>query len=148
MKGELYSPFLFYFRFLMSEFSLSKNERLRSRKAIGELFTEGESFFIFPVKVVYREMPFDDGQPVKAAFSVSKRNFKRAVDRNRLKRLMRECYRLDKPGFYERLNHAGKQMAVMFIYAAKELKDYPTVEKGMLRALEKLRSIVDSSGSK
>ncbi|WP_163715175.1 ribonuclease P protein component [Mangrovibacterium lignilyticum] len=126
----------------MSEFSLSKNDRLRSRKSIGELFAEGESFFIFPLKVVYRKLKFDDETPVKAAFSVSKRNFKRAVKRNYLKRLMRETYRLNKGELASLLNEKGEQLGVMFIFAAKEEKDFQVVEKGMLKSLEKLKSLL------
>jgi len=128
----------------MSEFSLSKNDRLCSQKAISELFARGESFFIFPLKVVFLKMPFGGDCPVKAAFSVSKRNFKRAVRRNYLKRLMRETYRLNKVGLAGVLSKNNAQMAVMFIYAAKELKDYTTVEKAMLKCLKKLESAVTS----
>ena len=129
----------------MSEFSLSKNDRLCSRKAIGELFTGGESFFIFPLKVVYLRLKFDDDRALKAAFSVSKRNFKRAVKRNYLKRLMRETYRVNKSELIGTLNAKGEQMAVMFIYAARELKDYSVVEKSMLKSLEKLKSLANAS---
>ena len=142
MKGEFDSPFLLYFSFIMSEFSLSKNDRLCSRKAIGELFAEGESFFVFPLKVVYRELSFEDGRPVKAAFSVSKRNFKRAVKRNYLKRLMRETYRLNKGELVRISGEKKLQLGIMFIYAGKELKDYAVVEKGMLKCLEKLCAIL------
>ncbi|PTN08983.1 ribonuclease P protein component [Mangrovibacterium marinum] len=123
----------------MGEFCLSKSDRLHSKKLIGELFEQGESFFVFPLKVVFLKASFDDGKAVKAAFSVSKRNFKRAVKRNYLKRLMREAYRLNRPALSSFLDERGEQLSVMFIYAAKELRDYQTVEKGMLKALDKLK---------
>ena len=129
----------------MSEFSLSKNDRLCSRKAIGDLFDGGESFFIFPLKVVFSKTKLENDRPLKAAFSVSKRNFKRAVNRNYLKRLMRETYRLNKSVLAELLTQNNVQMDVMFIYAAKELKDYQTVEKSMLKCLDKLKSAASSS---
>jgi len=84
-------------------------------------------------------MSFEDGKPVKAAFSVSKRSFKRAVKRNLLKRLMRETYRLNKSSLIAELESRNEQLGVMFIYAAKEIRDYETVEKGMLKSLEKLK---------
>jgi ribonuclease P protein component len=129
----------------MGEFCLSKNDRLCSRKLIGELFAEGETIFVFPMKVVFLKTTFEDSQPVKAAFSVSKRNFKRAVKRNYLKRIMREAYRQNRSGLLSLLNEQGFQLSLMFIYAAKEVKDYQTVEKGMVKAFEKLKSSLSAS---
>ena len=75
--------------------------------------------------------------PVQVAVSVSKKNFKRAVMRNLLKRRMREAYRLNKEILY---NVFGKdeQLAVMFIYAGREEKEYELIEKSMKQALLKL----------
>lgn len=120
----------------MHEFSLKKSERLSRKKIIDTLFAEGESFFSYPLKVVFiqAELPVD--YPVQAGFSVSKRNFKKAVDRNLLKRRMREAYRLNK-SIICRLE-TKSQIAVMFIYSGKEIEDYQTIENGMLKALKKL----------
>lgn len=136
-KGENFSPFLLYFSSSMDQLSFKKEERLCSRKAIERLFFEGESFFIFPLKVVYLKMTLLGQYQVQAAFSVSRKNFKRAVRRNLLKRRMREAYRLNKESLYQALGHKG-QLAVMFIYAAREIKDYKSVEKSMKQALLKL----------
>jgi ribonuclease P protein component len=97
------------------------------------------------MKVVFLKTTFEDSQPVKAAFSVSKRNFKRAVKRNYLKRIMREAYRQNRSGLLSLLNEQGFQLSLMFIYAAKEVKDYQTVEKGMVKAFEKLKSSLSAS---
>ena len=130
----------------MNPLSLKKEERLCSRKAIEKLFFEGESFFIFPLKVVYRSMALTVPYPVQAAFSVSRRNFKRAVKRNLLKRRMREAYRLNKADFYQTLE--GKpQLAVMFIYAAREVKEYGLIEKSMKLALSKLAHLQTGKSS-
>lgn len=75
--------------------------------------------------------------PVQAAFSVSKKNFKRAVMRNLLKRRMREAYRLNKEIVYQVFGMGG-QLAVMFIYAAREEKEYELIEKSMKQALLRL----------
>lgn len=75
--------------------------------------------------------------PVQAAFSVSKKNFKRAVMRNLLKRRMREAYRLNKGIVYQVVGR-DRQLAVMFIYAGREEKEYELIEKSMKQALFKL----------
>ncbi len=75
--------------------------------------------------------------PVQAAFSVSKKNFKRAVMRNLLKRRMREAYRLNKGIVYQVFGR-DRQLAVMFIYAGREEKEYELIEKSMKQALFKL----------
>ena len=123
----------------MKEFSLKKEERLCSRKLIGSLFLEGESFFIFPLKVVYLKSDLPGGGPVQAAFTVSRKNFKRAVKRNLLKRRMREAYRLNKQILSQSDDRVP--LAVMFIYAAREEKDYRIIERSMKQALLKLSAV-------
>jgi ribonuclease P protein component len=76
--------------------------------------------------------------PARAGFSVPKKNFKNAVDRNRVKRLMREVYRLRKIHLYEKLVAKQKQMALMWIYKGKELPTYAQTEKVMVECIEKL----------
>jgi ribonuclease P protein component len=125
----------------MSPFSLKKEERLCSRKAIEKLFFEGTSFFIFPLKVVFLKTGLPGPYPAQAAFSVSRRNFKRAVKRNLLKRRMREAYRINKDLLYRTLGNEG-QLAVMFIYAGREVKEYELIEKSMKQALSKLSGLV------
>ncbi|WP_319479707.1 ribonuclease P protein component [uncultured Draconibacterium sp.] len=117
-------------------FSLKKAERLCSKKVIDKLFAEGESFLAFPLKVVFKTTELPQSVLVQAGFTVSKKIFKRAVKRNRIKRLMREAYRLNKqmlPGLAEE-----QQMAVFFIFIGKELPSFAQVEKAMKKALYKL----------
>lgn len=131
------SPFLLYFR-LMEGFTLHKEERLCSQKTIEDLFTSGESFLSYPLKVVFLKTELSQPSPVQAAFTVSKRNFKRAVKRNILKRRMREAYRLNKPGFYQEITAKNLQIAVMFVYIGKDIAEYPAIEKAMISAFKKL----------
>jgi ribonuclease P protein component len=122
----------------MEGFMFHKSERLCSQKLIGELFTSGESFLVYPLKVVFMKTELSEPVRVQAAFSVSKRNFKRAVKRNLLKRRMREAYRLHKPDFYRQLGEKDLQISVMFIFVGKGLLEYPVIEKAMVSALKKV----------
>lgn len=116
----------------MKQFTLSKKERLKSRKRIEHLFKAGRSLSKFPFKVVYYVAQQDvqtDG--LAAGFSASSRNFKRAVDRNRIKRLMREAYRLQKTPLKELLATQQRTLDIFFIYTGKELPDHSLVSTKM-----------------
>ena len=122
----------------MEGFTLKKEERLCSQKIIGELFTSGESFLAYPLKVVFLKTDSSQPYPAQAAFSVSKRNFKRAVKRNLLKRRMREAYRLNKPAFYDELAAKGLHIAVIFVFVGKDLIEFSVIEKAMISAYKKM----------
>lgn len=83
--------------------TFGKEEKLKSRKLIQRLFEEGKSLKKFPVRLVFLQTNHTSSFPIQASFSVPKRNFKKAVDRNRIKRLMREAYRLQKNEIYKTL---------------------------------------------
>ena len=122
----------------MEEFTFQKAERLCRQKIIGELFNAGDSFLAFPLKVVFLKTELPESFPVQAAFTVSKRNLKRAVDRNLLKRCMRETYRLKKPGLYKEISEKKLQIAIIFVYIGKEIVEYPVIEKAMISAFKKV----------
>ena len=110
---------------ITTHFTLKKYERLKSRKLITELFNGGRSVNAHPVKALYK---FTAGTAVlQAGFTVSSKNFKKAVDRNTLKRLLRESYRLQKNGLHDTLASKGKNAIIFFIYTGKELADLETV---------------------
>ena len=114
--------------------SFGKNEKLKSKMLIDKLFAEGKSVKTFPLLLVY--LPLSEaGDCNKTAVSVPKRNFKKAVDRNHLKRLMREAFRKNKYLVYNNLNST---YAFMFIYTGREKVTYDklfsTVE-GLLKNL-------------
>ncbi|MBJ7879642.1 ribonuclease P protein component [Gelidibacter salicanalis] len=110
------------------EQSYKKIEKLKSEKLIEKLFAEGKSVVAYPLRLVYLKTSFDDAAIVKAGVSVSKRNFKKAVQRNRLKRLMREAYRLNKSAYF---NNITEQYAFMILYTGKSDSDFKTVSKKM-----------------
>jgi ribonuclease P protein component len=119
-----------------SDFSFHKTERLCSKKIIEKLFAEGKSVFVYPVKIVYLETPLPAKINVQAAFTVGKRNFKRAVKRNLLKRRMREAYRLNKQQLYDAVGE--KQVAVFFIFTGKEISEYKQIEAAVKKGMKKL----------
>lgn len=116
------------------KFGYSKEEKLKSRKTIEALFIEGSSVGIFPLRLFYLELPNTEKQPYKTAVSVSKKNFKLAVERNRIKRLLREAYRLNKSII---LDSYSKKFALMILYVGKEMPDYNALDITMKSLLEK-----------
>lgn len=100
--------------------TLGKLERLKSRKLIGRLYAEGNSVKAFPLRMVYLQTVHTSGFPAQVGVSVAKRNFKKAPDRNRLKRLMRETYRLQKEIVYD---HLENPYVFMISYIGRE--EYP-----------------------
>ncbi|MDO5986798.1 ribonuclease P protein component [Flavivirga amylovorans] len=117
----------------MSE-SYPKKEKLKSKKLIERLFSEGQSVSAFPLRLVYLQTTFDDDVIAKTGVSVSKRNFKTAVDRNRIKRLLREVYRLNKTLYF---NNITTQYAFMILYIGKDKPNITQVESRMKRLFEK-----------
>lgn len=116
-------------------------ERLKSRKLIGRLFGGSQSHGAYPLRLLWmevEEVPENWGKaPVKIAVSVPKRKFKSAVDRNRLKRRVKEAWRLNKHWLYGHLSGKGKYFAFMVIYTGKEEFDYEKIETS-LRKLNRI----------
>lgn len=120
----------------MKKYGLGKSQRLKSRKLIQSIFAEGKSFHHFPLKVIW--MLNNDSINLQAGFSVSSRLFKKAVDRNRIKRLMRECYRIQKVELEEKLLQSERSLAVFFIYTGKEKIAYAAIFEVMTQTIKKL----------
>lgn len=123
-----------------TRYTLGKTERLKSRKAIDLLFKTGKSFSVFPFRVVYGKQALDEKHlfNLQCAFSVSKRYFKKAVDRNRIKRLMREAYRLQKNELQTRLNEQKQSLHVFIMFTGNELPQYDLVFTKMGNVVKRL----------
>jgi ribonuclease P protein component len=104
--------------------TLSKRERLKSKSLMDLAFTEGIKIKAFPVfaRATPAELPHD--VPFQAAFSVGKRRFRRAVDRNRIKRLLREAWRLEKSELAKNWKPGSTQWAVVFIFVGKDIPSF------------------------
>ncbi len=113
--------------------SYPKKEKLKSKKQIERLFSEGQSIGVYPLRMVYLKCDLNDDTLIKTGVSVSKRNFKRAVDRNRIKRLLREAYRLNKQ---ESFNNISSCFTLMILYIGKEELDFSVIEKKMKKLLD------------
>ncbi len=122
----------------MKKYSLNRNERIKHRKLIEDIFSKGNTIYKDFIRINYIESDFSDDIIAKVAFSVPKKKFKRAYKRNRLKRIMREVYRKNKPDFYEILSNKNIKIALLFVYLDDEIKNYDIIEKTMKSALEKL----------
>ncbi len=123
--------------------TLGKQERLCSRKFIDSLFKGGGSRAMsgFPLRMVYAMTERHEGEPAaQILVSVPKRCFKRAVKRNRIKRLVREAYRLNKHILADALERHEPQMSatMAFIYTDSHLHDYATVEQRVRNLLTRL----------
>ncbi|MEM7185134.1 MAG: ribonuclease P protein component [Bacteroidota bacterium] len=109
-----------------------QEEKLKSRRLIERLFSEGKSISKFPVKLYF--LPVDNVEKNRAAFAVPKRSFKLAVDRNRVKRQMREAYRHHKHMLSQQ-NEA--KFALLFLYIGKEKPQYSQLESAFHGLLSK-----------
>ena len=108
---------MFSIKFVKMRNTLGKQERLKSKKLIEKLYTEGDSIKTFPLRMVYVQTAHTSDFPCQVGVSVAKKNYKLAVDRNRLKRLMRETYRLQKQIVY---NNLDKPYVFMISYIGRE----------------------------
>ena len=132
-------------------FSLGRNERLKSRKQIEQLFKEGKKISLFPLYVYYQvtQLTTNDSRPLaRIGVGVSSKNFKKAVDRNRIKRLIRESYRLQRPNFSNTIKANNQQLNMFFIYRGKELPDYKLVYEKVAIALQKISLHIEKRSAK
>ena len=115
------------------DFHYPKNEKLKSQKTIDLLFSKGKSVSKYPLRLVFIENP-DGDLKITMGVSVSKKHFKKAVDRNYFKRVLRECYRLNKHLLLENIE---KKYSIMFFYQTKERLNYQEINEKTIQLFEK-----------
>lgn len=137
---------MFSIKFVKMRNTLGKQERLKSKKLIEKLYAEGDSVKTFPLRMMYVQTAHTSEFPCQVGVSVAKRNYKLAVDRNRLKRLMRETYRLQKQIVY---NNLDKPYVFMISYiGSEEIKYedlYLKMEKLLTLFIDKVKVKADES---
>jgi ribonuclease P protein component len=134
------------YKSVAKQFTLGKNERLKSRKSIELLFKEGKKTNLSPYLVYFITSPISSGLtefPIQFGVGVATRNFKKAVDRNRIKRVTKEAYRLQKITLQEKLQAKNIQLNLFFIYTARELPEYKEVYKKVEAILKRIETIID-----
>lgn len=122
--------------------SFKKEERLKKKKLIAQLFNDGKSLKAFPLKLTYLKMEHDSPFKILAGVSVPKKNFKKAVDRNKIKRLLREAYRKNKYLIYNS-EHTKKHL-FMFIYLGKKELEYKILEEKMMALMQQFLQLEET----
>lgn len=117
-----------------------KHERLSSRKAIAELFQKGKTKQLNPIKMIFSILPVNDGQAggCSIVIHVPKKLFKRATQRNRLKRRIREAYRLNKSDFLQQLQEQRKLAQLAFVYKNREEESYQNIAEAVQKLLKQM----------
>ncbi|HEX8563999.1 MAG TPA: ribonuclease P protein component [Flavobacterium sp.] len=118
------------------DYKYPKEERLKSKRTIDLLFSKGKSVAKYPLRLVYVPIELDDA-PINFGVSVSKKYFKKAVDRNYFKRLLREAYRLNK---HLLLENAEIKYAIMMLYQSKDRLSFEDLNTRTIQLFEKFRS--------
>lgn len=126
----------------MEKHTFKRSERLKSKKIIGEIFSNGKVIGAHPIKLFWIEVKDSSAvdQPIlQFAFTVSKKKFKKAVDRNRIKRLMRESVRLQKHELIKMDEINNSRFAFMFLYVGEELPKYQNVEQKIKKCIDQFK---------
>jgi ribonuclease P protein component len=122
-------------------FTYPKHEKLKSQKQIDLLFSVGKSVSKYPLRLVFAPIELEKDEKIKFGVSVSKKYFKKAVDRNYYKRLLRECYRLNKHILLDNLN---KPYIMMFFYQSKEAMTFAEMKEKTVQLFEKFSKEIQS----
>ncbi len=133
----------------MPAYTFQRGERLKSRKVIGALFKTGKSFGQYPLRLVY--MPMEERRsafPAQFAVSVPRKKFPGAVARNRIRRQLREAWRLNKHRLYRALEKEERQYALMAIYVAQETLPFAEIERAVQQMIRRFLKKKQESGNR
>jgi len=125
--------------------SLKKKEILKSRDDIKQLFESGKRSGLYPIRIVWQLLDTSDNSPqIQVLFSVSKKKFRNAVDRNRVKRLLREMYRLNKEQLFDLMKHQypNKKLHLAFIFGDAQMPSYELLQAKFPEALKRLSNLL------
>ena len=131
----------------MKRFGFPKTERLKSRKQIEVLFAGGKSFSVFPIRVTYQCFPSKEESGLQIGVTASKKYFKKAVERNRIKRLLREACRLQKETIQTQLRNSHQRGVVFFVYTGKTIASFDVIKTAMAKCLKRLSNIAGNEDS-
>ncbi|MBI3500886.1 MAG: ribonuclease P protein component [Bacteroidetes bacterium] len=122
----------------MKRYTFKKNERLVNKQTLEEIFSSGKNISADSFRLLWISKPQTTISPVEVVISVPKKSFSKSVQRNRIKRRIREAYRKNKHSLYEFLEKKNLSIALMIIYSAKEELAYKEIEQKMIVSLQKL----------
>lgn len=121
--------------------TFKKSERLTSKISMERIFEAGLTIKKFPLILKYSLVDFEDNQPLKVVISVPKRRIRKAHDRNRIRRQLKEAYRLNRLPLKKSLVEQSKSLALFFIYTGKENPDYTVIEEKIQLLLKELMKV-------
>lgn len=129
-------------------FTLQANERLKLRKQIETLFLSGKAFSVFPLRVIYLRIPRGTGEesPVRMGFSIPKKRIKKAVGRNRIRRLLKEAWRLQKHALYQAIPE-DQQLHCFFVFTGNEKFNFTDAETAVRKATQKLETAISKANN-
>jgi len=118
--------------------TFSKDERLSSRRMISRLFADGSTFHLKPFRVTWMMEKLLEPSPVQLLISVPKYNYRKSVDRNLIRRRIREAYRMNKQVIYDSLQGSGRKMVLCITYTAKEIVPFGLIQEKIILLLQRL----------
>src|ERR1700756_1563615 len=124
-------------------FTFKKEERLYGHAALENVYENGKHLYCNNIKILFIEVPQSTYPACRVVFSVPKRNFKKAVDRNVIKRRMREVYRNHKHLLYEHLAEKQKSIHIYLIYTSKQIIAFDELKENVVQALQLLANRVN-----